>query len=188
MWLHQLDTRGNKVVFDCGKRNCSWKMHSQMCGTSKHVFFTTGSGTKDFSKVGNWEFPSIKAIWRWLFVLLLLLFCFVLVFLFLFFLFLSRHRQDVAVETVMWRRHRLPWDDGRPRSNCGSVSWHRGVWQQPQAACPAFKGSWRRLPQRWRELPNDSVSTAAEPAHFTKHGGGIEKKKIARDCQFFFHQ
>lgn len=35
-----------------------------------------------------------------------ILFCFNF---FFFFSFLSRHRQDVAVETVMWRSHRLPW-------------------------------------------------------------------------------
>lgn len=35
---------------------------------------------------------------------------------------------------------------------------------------------WQLAPERWRELPNDSVSAEAESAHFAQHGGGTEKK------------
>lgn len=191
-----MDTRGNKVVFDCGKRNCSWKVHSQMCAMSKNVFPPLDQTQKTLAKLETGNFLKLKPqiqtpytntilidLWRWLFVLLLLLFCFVLIF-FLFFFFEPTPSGCCCGDGDV-TKPRTSLDDGRPRSSCGSVSWHRGVWQQPQAACPAFKGSWRRLPERWRELPNYSVSTAAEPAHFTKHGGGIEKR-IAQDCQFFF--
>lgn len=41
---------------------------------------------------------------------------------------------------------------------CGGVSWHRGVWQQMQAALLAVKGNWHELPELLRSYLRLSVA------------------------------